>query len=76
MKAAAIQKQLQMRPPFHRQMKDTTGGSLAAYPTLKKIILHYFKVVANNLFYLQTWSELLAPLVNMIKEGSENKPAL
>ncbi len=25
---------------------------------------------------IQTWSELLAPLVNMIKEGSENKPAL
>ncbi len=23
-----------------------------------------------------TWSELLAPLVNMIKEGCENKPAL
>ncbi len=27
-------------------------------------------------FYIQSWSELLAPLVNMIKEGSENKPAL
>ncbi len=26
--------------------------------------------------YIQSWSELLAPLVNMIKEGSENKPAL
>ncbi len=25
---------------------------------------------------LQSWSELLAPLLNMIKEGSENKPAL
>ncbi len=25
---------------------------------------------------VQSWSELLAPLVNMIKEGSENKPAL
>ncbi len=26
--------------------------------------------------YTQSWSELLEPLVNMIKEGSENKPAL
>ncbi len=26
--------------------------------------------------HIQLWSELLAPLVNMIKEGSENKPAL
>ncbi len=26
--------------------------------------------------YIQSWSELLAPLVNTIKEGSENKPAL
>ncbi len=26
--------------------------------------------------HIQSWSELLAPLVNMIKEGSENKPAL
>ncbi len=26
--------------------------------------------------HVQSWSELLAPLVNMIKEGSENKPAL
>ncbi len=26
--------------------------------------------------YIQSWSKLLAPLVNMIKEGSENKPAL
>ncbi len=25
---------------------------------------------------VQSWSELLAPLVNMIKGGSENKPAL
>ncbi len=25
---------------------------------------------------VQSWSELLAPLVNMIKESSENKPAL
>ncbi len=25
---------------------------------------------------IQSWSELLALLVNMIKEGSENKPAL
>ncbi len=29
-----------------------------------------------NRIYIQSWSELLAPLVNMIKEGSENKPAL
>ncbi len=28
------------------------------------------------IFILQSWSELMAPLVNMIKEGSENKPAL
>ncbi len=26
--------------------------------------------------YIQTWSELLSHLVNMIKEGSENKSAL
>ncbi len=26
--------------------------------------------------YVQTWSELLAPLVNMIKEGCENESAL
>ncbi len=26
--------------------------------------------------YIQTWSELLAPLVNMIKEGCENESAL
>ncbi len=25
---------------------------------------------------IQSWSELLAPLVNMIKGGAENKPAL
>ncbi len=26
--------------------------------------------------YIHTWSELLVPLVNMIKEGCENKCAL
>ncbi len=26
--------------------------------------------------YVQSWSELLAPLVNMIKEGCENESAL
>ncbi len=26
--------------------------------------------------YIQSWSELLAPLVNMIKEGCENLSAL
>ncbi len=29
-----------------------------------------------HLHYIQLWSELLAPLVNMNKEGCENKPAL
>ncbi len=29
-----------------------------------------------ELKHVQSWSELLAPLVNMIKEGSENKSAL
>ncbi len=28
------------------------------------------------LYYIHTWSELLAPLVNMIKEGCENLSAL
>ncbi len=32
----------------------------------------------KNIFfgYLQSWSELLAPLANMIKEGCENESAL
>ncbi len=32
--------------------------------------------IIDMLHFIQSWSELLAPLVNMIKEGSENKPAL
>ncbi len=32
--------------------------------------------LAVNIQHIHTWSELLVPLVNMIKEGSENKPAL
>ncbi len=34
---------------------------------------NYLFVSYNTLFiYIQSWSELLAPLVNMIKEGCEN----
>ncbi len=32
----------------------------------KKLYYYYY-------IYIQPWSELLAPLVNMTKEGSENK---
>ncbi len=35
--------------------------------------LHYICYSDRN---VQSWSELLAPLVNKIKEGSDNKPAL
>ncbi len=30
----------------------------------------------SHITHVQLWSELLAPLVNMIKESSENKPSL
>ncbi len=49
------------------------------------LMIYYLYAIAavyiNNLnwflyIHIQSWSELLAPLVNMIKEGSENKPAL
>ncbi len=39
----------------------------------------YIYTYTHTLYYrviIQSWSELLAPLVNMIKGDSENKPAL
>ncbi len=43
------------------------------YATVNCELRLIFCVIILN---LHTWSELLAPLVNMIKEGSENIPAL
>ncbi len=44
------------------------------------IVLHFYwqkeKTLLFDHLYKQTWSELLAPLVNMIKEGFENSSAL
>ncbi len=43
-----------------------------AYDTPSGQVLYYYFFT----LYVQTWSELLEPLVNMIKDDSENKPAL
>ncbi len=43
-----------------------------AYDTQSGQVLYYYFFT----LYVQTWSELLEPLVNMIKDDSENKPAL
>ncbi len=38
--------------------------------------ISYFDRACGPVDHLHTWSELLAPLVNMTKEGCENKSAL
>ncbi len=43
-----------------------------AYDTPSGQVLYYYFFT----LYVQTWSELLEPLVNMIKDDSVNKPAL
>ncbi len=47
-------------------------------PTVFSVALVHFSnhPYCNTGKDVQSWSELLAPLVNMIKEGSENKPVL
>ncbi len=44
----------------------------------QKTLLFLWPIYNIHLYtvYIRTWSELLVPLVNMIKEGIENKPAL
>ncbi len=39
-------------------------------------LLNTFIKFATVVMQLHMWSELLVPLLNMIKEGCENKPAL
>ncbi len=47
------------------------------FQTSVTLFFHVTKeIVKKVIVHIQSWSELLAPLVNMIKEGSENKPAL
>ncbi len=53
----------------HHTMLFQTSVTLFFFHVTKEIVK---KVIVH----IQSWSELLAPLVNMIKEGSENKPAL
>ncbi len=44
----------------------------------EKYVVYMLNIFIYNISYMniQSWSELLAPLVNMIKKGSEKKPAL
>ncbi len=69
-------------------IKAISKYTLCALPPTFKIILFIYRLLhmfnisvlnifrANRTWYIHTWSEFLVPLVNMIKEGCENKCTL